>query len=152
MSTNYYIIPTAAIENKISLDWVQQIHIAQFAAGAFLLQAVRGGNRFSRDSLELLVPDAATYWSPVFSFETLETWEQMRAVVLSSEFTVIDEYGAVHDSEDFVNRVENQERGADARFHDITEWRADNPYQLSPIGRTDYLDGEGYSFEIVEFS
>lgn len=152
MSTNYYIIPFEATKANFSLDWVHQVHIAQFAAGAFLLQAVRGDKEFNDDDRENMVHShkVSTYYSPVENFPSIENWSTMKSVILDLNYAVIDEYGTIVHKDDFIHRVENNQRGHDARYHDTSDWIAEHfPNNYT---RSDWLDAEGYSFELAEFS
>lgn len=146
MSTNYYLIPSAAATNGVPFGWIQQVHIGQFAVGAFLLQAVRGDDSFDGPAKP---HGKYTYWSPVSEFPTIETWDEWKNVINDPQFAVIDEYGSVMDKQEFMTRVD--ESDASKRFHDMTVWRDSNS-SLAMFSRTDYMDLEGFSFEVKEFS
>lgn len=156
MSTNFYIVPSlfgADPDNMIPVEWIKQVHIAQSSNHEFLLQAVRGNTMFENDELENLTSSAysAVYHSPVDGFPTIETWEQWKNIIENPDYTVVDEYDVVVSADEFIHNVENTNAGSRARFDQMTEWRANNPYQLTRAPRSDYLDPDGFSFEVREF-
>lgn len=157
MSTNYYITHRRALADSVPTEWLQKVHIAQYAAGGFLLQTIRGEKRFSVEDHPSNVEEIAAssfYWSPVHSLDTVENWTQLKALICNSDFTVIDEYGAEIKTADFINMVENQDNGTDYRYHRMTDWlESENSiYAVSSLPRTDYIDRDGYVFEMKEFS
>lgn len=156
MSTNYYIVHRTVIDGSVPLEWARQVHIAQYAAGGFLLQAVRGETPFERNDFDTSAwfGRVVVYYAGVSDFPTIEDWATMRAVIRDTEqFAVVDEYGEVQDTETFIERVENNERGNDVRHHAMTDW-LDDPRNafFANRERTDYLDDDGFAFEVGEFS
>lgn len=156
MSTNYYIVHRTVIDGNVPLEWVKQVHIAQYASGGFLLQVVRGATPFERTDFDTFAwfGRVVVYYSDLSDFPTIEDWDTMRAVIRDTEqFAVVDEYGVVQDVEGFIERVENNERGTDVRYHAMTDW-LDDPRNafFANRERTDYLDDDGFAFEVGEFS
>jgi len=152
MTTNYYLVPTDVLESNVDLDWVKKIHIAQFSANGFLLQAVKGIQSFQRvfnDRMDVSV----FYYAEVSDFDTVETWKDIRNLVLSDEYSVIDEYDAVIESDTFVQRVEeNNGLSYDSRYNHMIDWLNRNPLLAGTSHfETVALDPDGYSFEYREF-
>ena len=153
MSTNYYITHRAAIDSAVPMHWIRQIHIAQFASGGFLLQAVRGENRFNKEASfinENSDMASVIHYASIPSFNTIENWEEMKMVIQNPDFVIINEYGEGVEDDKFVEMIEHQEKGADYRYHNTTEWIEKNSWNRF-FPRTDYIDQYGYSFEIREF-
>lgn len=154
MSTNYYLTDAAAIQSGVALAWLKQVHIAHSTANGFLLQAVRGETNFSDETLNFDPHRVSLYYSPVSDFPTVENWKRMKELILDPTYVVVNEYGEVFEGEDFVRLVENDKAGTDSRYHRMTEWLENdaNSYSLFDNLRTDYLDDDGFSFEVREFS
>lgn len=156
MSTNYYIVHRDVVDAEIPLEWAKQVHIAQYAAGGFLLQAIRGATPFERTDFDThsWFGRVVVYYSGVFGFPTIEDWATMKAIILDTEqYAVVDEYGQTQDAEAFIDRVENNQRGTDIRHHAMTEWLAEPRNSVfAKDYRTDYLDDDGFAFEVGEFS
>lgn len=152
MTTNYYLIPTKMVEADVDLDWVKQIHIAQFSHNGFLLQAVKGMQSFQRifnDNID----SSIFYYAEVSDFDTVETWEDIKNLIMSNKFSIIDEYDEIIDSHVFIQRVEeNNDLPHDSRYNHMIDWLNKNPIlSNSSHFETIALDPEGYSFEYREF-
>lgn len=158
MSTNYYITHRFAIESQIPYEWVQEVHIAQYTAGGFLLQAIRANGSFTEEPIPFLLETAGNiqspfYYSPVQELDTVENWKQMKSLIANPDFVVVSEYGVRVDAKDFIENVETQENGTDNRYRRMTDW-LNNPENIwkKRTLRTDYIDKDGFSFETREFS
>lgn len=155
MSTNYYLSFRRALAEGIPTEWLQKIHLAQYAAGGFLLQAIRGNVRFNVEPLPVDLENdrhSSLYWSPVSEIPSVENWEQMKTLISNPDYAIIDEYDQEVKIADFIDSVENQESGTDHRYRRMTEWLKNDPGALFFGRRTDYLDKDGFSFEVGEFS
>lgn len=148
MSTNYYITHRAAIDAGVPIEWLQQVHIAQYAEGGFMLQAINGRNGFDNTDIPEDLNTSHAYYAPV-EIDSVTNWDQMRELLRDETYVIVDEYGVVIDSEEFIADVETQENGADHRYHRNTAWFEDMNENI--FDRTDYIDENGFVFEIREF-
>lgn len=144
MSTNYYITHRAAIDAEVPIEWLHQVHIAQFAADGFMLQAISGTNADFPEDLNT----SHAYYAPV-EIGGVSNWTQMRELLRDETYVIVNEYGVVIDSEEFIADVETQENGTDHRYHRNTAWFEDMNENI--FERTDYIDENGFVFEIREF-
>lgn len=151
MSTNYFLVPTEMIEAGVNLDWVKQIHIAHVSRNGVMFQAVKGSQSFQRIFNEN-VDSSSFYYAEIDNFDTLETWTDIRNLVGSDDYRVIDEYGSVIDSVSFIELIENNENSRDSRYNHMIDWLNKNPLLIDPSHfETVALDPDGYSFEYREF-
>lgn len=144
MSTNYYITHHAAIDAGVPIEWLHQIHIAQYAAGGFMLQAISGTNADFPEDLNT----SYAYHAPV-EIDSVTNWDQMREMLRDETYVIVNEYGVVIDAEEFIADVETQENGTDHRYHRNTDWFEQMNENI--FDRTDYIDENGFVFEIREF-
>lgn len=148
MSTNYYITPRAAIDAGVSIEWLQQVHIAQYAQGGFMLQAINGRNGFGNTDIPEDMNTSYAYHAPV-EIDSVTNWEQMKELLRDETYIILNEYGVDMETEDFINDVETQENGTDHRYHRNTDWFEQGHENI--FDRTDYIDENGFVFEIREF-
>lgn len=146
MSTNYYLTLKGAVDGGIPRNWVQKIHIAQYTHSGFALQAIRGDVPFKQN-----INDVTPYYSPVDGFETVETWADMKDIILDPAYVVVDEYDELVETYAFIERIENQEFGADNRFNKHIEWMNERGLPLNGADNIAYLDEDGYTFIVPDF-
>lgn len=151
MSTNYYVIPTVALE--MDLNWVEKLHIAQYSVGGYLLQAV-GGVKQIQEKLNLSDYEAdrlsgVGHYSPVEELDSIYSWERWKQVLSNDNYTLINEYNDPVNAEDFITEVEDLRVNGTNRCERTLQWYKNYGMMDTP---TVYMDAEGYSFEVRDFT